>query len=248
MAIQYVGGASVGSTAATYDLSLTALSGGIGTSPAAGDLILVNSTLVATSDVVLGPTTAGYTEVTELFANDTRDSNQDVSYKISDGTETLVTVVGSNNTNNGSTVYVTVWRGVDNTTPFDATFATATGIDSALADAPAITPVTAGALVIAAMCVTGDSAIAAFTGPTGMTFVEERNHTGVQRGTVASFAWVAWTSGAYDPTALTGGESTTADSWTAVTMALRPAAGTVTSFPPPLARGASSRFQHALVR
>ncbi len=231
MAIQYVGRALgvVNSTAsATYNFSLTSLTGGIGTAPQAGDLIVVYSGFPQASDLNPGVTTAGYTEVADLYANDTRDANLSVSYRVADGSETSITVTGSNSASYGSATLVAVFRGVDTTTPLDATTTTATGTNAGLANGPAITPVTPGAWVITGGLQTGDTTPSvAFTGPSGFTEIGQVGATGTTSGPrIGVYYKSGWSSGAVDPTAWAGGESTTSDSWGAATLALRPAAVT----------------------
>jgi len=62
-----------------------------------------------------------------------------------------------------------------------------------------------------------------YTGPSGMSGFVQALSDASTVDFVASAAYYAWTSGAYDPAALTGGTSAATDSWAAATVALRPA-------------------------
>lgn len=223
-ALQYVGGASATGTGATYNVSLTGLSGGIGSSAAAGDLVIVVTGWASAADGDPGVTTAGYTEVYDLFGNDTRDANLSVNWKIMSGTpDTSVTVSGFNNAANGGATVVHVWRGADQTTPMDvAAPAGATGNNGALPDSPAITPVTSGAYVLTVGLGTGAAAPTVFTAPSGYVNAVSAAGAGSTMGAVAAIASVAWAGGAVDPGAWTGTTGTT-DSRAAGTLALRPA-------------------------
>src|SRR3989338_8902398 len=82
MAIEYVGGqtqalSASGSTTVTF-----ALTGGLASAPADGDMVLVSVALTNTSDVSIGVLTTGYSEIAELYSNDTdADANLSLSWK-----------------------------------------------------------------------------------------------------------------------------------------------------------------------
>jgi hypothetical protein len=227
MAISYVGGTSGIGTSADYNIVLTGLTGGSDSAPAANDIVIVNNGNSNVSNVDAGVTTAGYTEVTELFQVDTRSSNQAVSYKVMGGTpDTSVDVKGSGSATAGGATTVQVWRGVDTTTPMDVTATTAQAANSALMDAPSITPVTAGAIVVACGNWASGSQDRTATAPAGYSNHVYNSSTdpGVASGSgMASKAWSG--SGAEDPGAWSAINTATADAWTAVTLALRPSSG-----------------------
>jgi len=231
-ALQYVGGTSGSGTATTYNVSLNGtLTGGLATSPAAGDIVIVVTGWASTANGNPGVTApTGYTEVYDGYANHgtQRDANLSVSYKIMPGTpDTSVTVSGFNNAANGGATAVHVWRGVDQTTPMDVTPpsspAGVTAITGSRPDSPAITPLTSGAVVLAVGLGTGAATPTAMTAPTG--FINGRSviGTGTTMGAVANIASQAWAGGAVDPAAWTGGTTSANDSWVAGTLALRPA-------------------------
>ncbi len=152
--LQYVGGTSgVGSgTNTTYSVSLTSLVGGIASAPAEGDLVLVVTGWVNIVDGTPGVDTAGYTPLAELYANDSRDANMAVEWKIMGATpDTSVVAVGPGIGGDfyGVATVVQVWRGADQSNPIDVTTVTATGTNGAMPDAPSITPTTAGAVILA---------------------------------------------------------------------------------------------------
>ncbi len=173
-------------------------------------------------DATIGPTTAGYTEEAELYANSSYDTNFSVSWKRMGATpDTSVDCEGTGGDSSIGTVAIAkVYRGVDTTTAMDVAVATATGTGSAIPNCSSITPVTEGAWVIACGCGTAnDNSV---TAPLGYS-----NHTS-QEGSVAFPATAAicskqWSgSGAEDPTAWTDWSNIYAETWAAVTLALRP--------------------------
>lgn len=224
-AISYVGSASGSGTASTYNVAINSLTGGSNSAPSEGDLVIVVTGWASTTNGDPGVTTSGYTEVNavDYYSNDTRDANMSVNYKFMGASpDTSVTVRGTNAAGNGGATVVHVWRGVDLSSPLDVTSTTATGTNAANANSPSITPTTSGAYVIAAGLGTGDTTPTAKTGPSGMSNFRTQNGTGTTMSAIAGVASFAWTSGAYDPAAWTGGESTTSDSWAAMSLVLRP--------------------------
>lgn len=153
--IQYVGGttaAITGSTATTTNVSLTGLTGGLASAPVQNDLVIVYYGVGSTTVRSIGVTTAGYVEVAELTVADTYDTNLSVSYKRMGATpDTQVTVSATGATADAGAVAIQVWRYVDSsvTSPLDVAVVTATAANSVLCNPPAITPVTAGAMIIA---------------------------------------------------------------------------------------------------
>lgn len=234
MAISYVGGVQGGragaTTTTTQSLSGT-LTGGSNTSPSAGDLVVVlcasgADTTAAPSQNISGNNNGAYTGLTaqSSVVATTYDSYQRVSYIIQGSTvDTSITIPSSGSARNAQRWVVHVFRGVDPTTPMDATATYATGTATGRPNPAAITPVTAGAW-IAAFYASAAATGAAYTAPTDFA-------TDWLGGTTADTAdcmagggyYTGWTSGSYDPAAITaGGTTNAADSWTATTIALRP--------------------------
>jgi hypothetical protein len=225
--LSYVGGNSAAGSNAAFSVSLTALTGGSGSTAQAGDIVIVVSGWSGTVDGNPGIATAGYTEVSDLYANDTRDANLSVSYKIMGATpDTTVSVNGSGGTAgaNGSVAVVHVWRGVDTVTPMDVSATTATGTNAATIDNASITPVTAGAIVLAAGLSTAAASAGdtSFTAPTGYSNAVMKNGNGTSLSVQAGIASKSWSSGAENPAAWSNITTSTSDSWAAVTLALRP--------------------------
>lgn len=225
--LTYVGGNTGTGTGATYSVSLTALTGGASSSAAAGDLVVVVTGWASTSDGdpgVSSPT--GYTEEWDTRVNDSRDTNISVNWKIMGATpDTSVTVRGYGSASYGGSTTVHVWRNVDQTTPLDSIVPqdyTQSG-NSAYSDSPSKTPSgVTGSVVLAVGMSTGDATPTAMTGPSGMSNWRTANGVGSTMSAISGIASYAWTSGAYDPAAWTGGESTNSDSWAGMTLVVRP--------------------------
>ena len=233
MALTSVGGqvgqfaGTAGSTPLTF-----ALSGGTDAVPLEGDLVIVSFATGSTvdRDLLIRTSAAGidYTEVTELAALDSSVTNLVVAYRfMPEPPETFCSIVGgTGSTADAGAWTVHVFRGVDPSTPLDVTVATATGINGRVANPPAITPTTAGAVILV---------VGAGAGATGGLYTagyltDFRATTQVDNTDVnIASGYLAWDgSGAYDPAAFGGGgTTTTADSWATVTLALRPSAAEV---------------------
>ncbi|WP_066112556.1 MULTISPECIES: hypothetical protein [unclassified Blastomonas] len=231
MALEYVGGktASItGSTSTATNISLTDLTGGLASAPAAGDIVIVAYAVSSSGDVAIGVNTSGYDEIAELFANDTRDTNLSVSRKIMGSTpDTSVDVSATGGTFNPGVVTIGVWRGADATTPLDVAATTATGLDSWAPNPAAITPSTTGAQIIvigAGAGGTGTAAIGALSSSELSNF-RTISFDNTARSVGVGMGSFAWTSGAFDPAAFSvSGTNSTSNSNASVTLALRPAA------------------------
>jgi len=203
--------------------SLTALTGGIDTQAREGDLVIAVAGLSMTTDQNITCNTAGFTELADLYANDTEDAQLAAYWKIMGSTpDTSVSIsFGTAGVGDGRTFVVHVYRGVDPTTPFDVTSTTATGIDAAAPNPAAITPVTAGAWVVVGGVGTWTGTPSAPSGYTGLKF----ETAAATRPITVSIAYRAYNPAglAADPGAFGGYANTTSDSWAAITMALRPA-------------------------
>jgi hypothetical protein len=226
MALVYVGGVSGGGTSATYTVSLNGtLTGGIASSPAQNDIVVVITGFVGVADGNPGVVTSGYAELADLYANDTRDANLSVAWKLMGASpDTQVEVNGSGSADYGSGTVVHVWRGVNTSTPFDETAVTATAINSATADAPAIVPVTSKAAVLSCALATGGTSQTTLTAPSGMGNLVAYKGDGTLADVTVAVASYTWTlgTGTYNPGAFGGAVSTTSDSWATVTLVLRP--------------------------
>lgn len=194
---------------------------------AENDLVVVSYADPGTSnhsEVVTVP--SGWTTIADLYANDTRDTNLGTAYKIMGATpDSNIQVRGL--ASMPVAVAVAVLRGVDTTTPIDATHGVATGINGGIPDPPSVTPVTEGAVVYIARAASTGS-LAMFNGvlSTGYFYRHGWDYNAASE-LIAVWAGIKpWVSGAENPDALaTGWNTGTPYSWCAVTIPLRPAAG-----------------------
>jgi hypothetical protein len=226
-AIEYVGGKTwtTTGTSGTTSVSLTDLTGGLASAPAAGDFVIVAYNVSAQLDPDRDvQVTSGYTEVADIFGDSFMQANLGVFYKFMPGTPDTTVTMGETF---GAGVYggaavIQVWRGVNATTPMDVAATTAVDTGTSNPNPPSITPVTAGAVIIAA----GGGALNT-SGSWSHTSSDLSNFRTdyIDSITVASIGMgsYAWTSGAFNPAEWAGGEIINNNAWAAVTMALRPA-------------------------
>lgn len=225
-AIQYVGGQTAGFAGKTSATTVTfALTGGTNSVPAAGDLVIVSYVVGGTADKALtinNMSAVAYTLIgTELYYNDTYDVNQRVAYRFMPATpETQFSLSQTFSTADAGRYTVHVFRNVDSATPLDVAAVSAGAIDSSTVNPAAITPTTSGAFIY----ITGGAASAAGSTMTAAYL------SGFTAGSTADTVdasigsgYLAWTSGAYDGAAFGNPPAgTTANSWSSMTVALRP--------------------------
>src|SRR5512145_101286 len=138
MALSYVGGkvgTASGSTTTDITVALNSgLTGGSGTAVSEGDLVVVTVSLAHSDDApTAGLVTSGYTALTQLNADNTRDCSLNVHYKFMGATpDTSVVISRSGNIENSIAWTVQVFAGVDSTTPMDVTPTSATGTGTGL--------------------------------------------------------------------------------------------------------------------
>lgn len=202
-------------------ISLTSLSGGLASSPAENDIVIVTCTL-GTQSLRNVSFTWG-TSIYSAQSDDSFDASFHARYKImTSSPDTSVNISGSGNVTDSLGYAVHVWRNINTTTPLDVTRTVASGIDSAVPNPPAITPVTAGAIIIA-MGGAGGGTLAAFTSPGSVTHFFTGWGVDTQDGNAFMYSYESWTSGAYDPAVPGGGGGGGTSAWVACTIALRPA-------------------------
>lgn len=234
MAISYVGGVEggrAGSTSTTTQSLSGTLAGGSDSSPSTGDLVVVfcaaagDGTGAPSNQAVSGNNSGAYTALTfQSITSVTYDSFSQVNYIIQGGSvDTSLTIPSSGHARNAQRWIVHVFRGVDSTTPLDATSTYATGTATGRPNPAAITPSTAGAW-ICAFYASAAATGTAYTAPTDFATDWLGNRTADTADVMAGGGYyMGWTSGAYDPAAISAGGTTGAnDSWTATTIALRP--------------------------
>jgi hypothetical protein len=229
MAIEFVGSYSWGSTgdfavvpSGTYTQTIGRIQGGIGFSIAEGDLLVITyqNQTPGTDDPVA---VTGFTQHATQFLPSNPSCNVQVFYAIAGATPpTSVTVTGHSETCLYSGI-LSVWRGVDQTTPFDVS-ATIYTINAQDIDAPAITPANSGALVLSLYANGYGGDVNTPVQPSGMEMVCSTIRANVSgyRTKQAIAIYRGWTSGSYDPGTWEGGDD--ASSYrkaAAITMALR---------------------------
>lgn len=141
----------------------------------------------------------------------------------SDTSITVANTTGSNIYFNGLLVHV--WRNVDQTTPLDVTTTTATTGGSNNPNPPAITPVTAGAIILAAGVGFSSPGQTVFSSSDLSNFLSVHDDNGFGGGDAAlgSHAWSG--SGSFDPAQWTSSTNRSNFPSAMATMALRPATG-----------------------
>lgn len=216
MALSYVGGA----TGTATDGNNTSVSLPVGT--AQNDVVYCWHAYGDLSDKNVQLVTSGYTELADLYANDTRDTNAGLYRKVQGATpDSTVSANGGGNSSSAVATLVHVWRGADTTTPEDATTTTATGINTGQADPPSITTVTNDAVVLAFGACSADETVT--NTPTGYSNLVTVDAVDAIRVTVVASSKSVATAGAEDPGVYTDLPTTTSFSWCAATVAIRPA-------------------------
>lgn len=232
MAVAFRGGsANSAVNGGNVAFNLTTLSGSPSSSSIAdGDFIVMAYVLSTTSDKGMSQTGPSLTEQLELYAN---GSVADTNFAVytgfwHTGDSTTLTAIGDGVNASATSAAVFVFSGVDPTTPLDVAIQTATGTGTALPNAPAVTPVTAGAYIVEAVGAAG-AAVSALTNPGDLSSAANKYRTSFVGDTTDSVIAIGvkedWASGAFDPAAFTaGGSNAAGDSWAAATLVLRPAA------------------------
>jgi hypothetical protein len=225
--IRYVGGAflpvAAGISVTNSTISLTGLTGGISSSAAVGDVVILAAVVNGTTGLTFSA--AGYTSVADLYqSTNSDDVNLGVFYKVLTAADTTANINwGSATALNGVTAYV--WRGVNAITPLDATSTTATSFFG-MPNSPSITTVTDNAVVVSiGGCVGPAANYVNLTAPSGMgnyLLAVARDTSSNPRGQLGMASVARPTSGVYDP-ATFGGGFTSFNPSASVTMALRPA-------------------------
>lgn len=229
MAITYVGGASGTNTNGNNpSVSLTALTGGSDSAAAQNDLVIFSyGDPYAAADLDLATVGAGWTEIADLFANDTIDTQFGVFWKIMTATpDTSVVGVASTDAGSGTAGAVQVFRGIDLTTPFDVTSVPTTGLNTALPDPSSIDWSTSGVWTVIAAGAGHTQGAVTYTFPTGYTTDAVQAVGNDTNDISVLMGYNLAPADPENPGAFTwNGTDNVAFSWAAVTMALRPATG-----------------------
>ena len=210
-------------TVSNQTVSLTDLTGGIGTAPQAGDFVVLQYTCASgVGTPALTVVTSGYTSRASLYADDTTDTNVIVQTKFMSGTpDTSIQVSGTGATANAGAVTIMVFRDVDATTPVDVAVVTATGINGGRPTAGPITPTTAGAVILVLASAASSVTATVFTSGLSNFITYIRGDT--YSATIGAGTY-NWLGGTYTPAQWLGNNTTVSSSWAATTLALRPAA------------------------
>jgi hypothetical protein len=222
--IAYVGGKTAffaGITTNPASISLTDLTGGLASAPIEGDLVLVNYGIGGGVDVDVTVVTADYVEISDLRANDDNDANMGLFRKFMTSTpDTALQVGPTTNATYAGAVAIHVWRGVNTTTPLDVAAVNATGTNTGQPTPGAITPTTAGSVIVIAG-VGAAAATSVFTASELSNFITAASPDTIDA--VVGMGSIAWTSGTFTPATWGGNTTASTDSWVATTIALRPA-------------------------
>jgi hypothetical protein len=190
----------------------------------AGDYVIAIGVSSQLADVDCTEGSGTYAELADVYGNSTNDINLGVFGKIQGATPDTNVTITTRSTSGASCGMLYVLRGVDATTPIDATTTT----DSSTGgqpNNPAITTATANAWVVA---IAASSEPDVVTNGAGGTYTNVVNFVdGTLRNIMVSTSEIA-SAGAEDPGAYSDVSGTAADAWAAATVALRPAAGGAT--------------------
>lgn len=215
--IQYVGGyVTTGTgTISNIDVSLTSLSGGLGTSPAAGDLVIVYFGTGSQNNRSL--VIEGYTTVADLYQDGASyDTNFIAGYKIMGSTpDVQVTLRGTSSTSDATAVIVQVWR---NASIGSAASFTQTGSNF---DPPSVTPVANGSWVVVGGAAAHGDGVDTFTSPDLSGFITDGANS-VNDVSIGA-GYYEWTSGTFDPQQWTNTSGGSGKSSAGVTIVLTPA-------------------------
>jgi len=226
--ILYKGGYAVGTAGGATPVTLNfggSISGGLGPL-SLGDLIVVYISTMSGSATGISSVTnnsgSAYTQLTYITANDSYDANLFVGYKFVDSVTNDKTIIvnKTGNLNSGPGFAFQVFRGVDTASPLVGSIQTATGINSALCDPPAITPNVTGSVIVAGGAGAAAANLSIFTSSDLSYFVSASGYT--SNVSTAGSGIKYWTSGSFDPAQFSATGSDTSCSWAGATLALNP--------------------------
>lgn len=225
--IEFVGRKMGATQGGGVTLNLTTLSDGIDTEAREDDIVvLVQSHNGVITNYDMTVTTSGYTEEADLYSADEGIShNLGAHYKVMGATPDTEVVTPTYNTGGANVAIALVFRGVDTVTPIDVTTTTAIGNNTADVDPPAITPITNGAAIVALGGSRHDHGGAVtYSEPAGYEyFIDNSRNDGVYDASALA-AFLYWDGvGAFNPAISELSLDSLENSWSAATLALRPA-------------------------
>jgi hypothetical protein len=228
--IQYVGGTTIQQVGIVQNpvLKSYSLTGGLASTPSAGDLLIYGACLGNGSNYAFGnPGSNNFTLLSDQYVNEsTGDTNLAVYYKFLEGgndlTELYLSTTG--NIDMASVYAIQVFRNVDPTV-FDTAHVEATGLNTANANPPAIITVTPGAVVVAIGSHGGDPSSSNFNNPGDLTNFITTDQSETNAGTSIGMGYnTVNVPDTFNPTGWGyGGGDSVFYGWAAVTLALRPA-------------------------
>lgn len=188
-------------------------------------LVLYGSSALVNNNI--GITTTGYTTLRyDYVVGGTYDTNMLIAYKrMGETPDANIQFKPTGSTTQAGAFTIMAFRNVDKIRPFDVTETTASGTTTAIADMPAITPVTKNAMIVClgASGVNGLTTETGFKTPDLYNFVSFASPESDADIIVGAGIYDAWSSGSFDP----GPWSipladTVSNSYAAVSLALRP--------------------------
>jgi hypothetical protein len=218
--------ASIGSTAA-LPFDFTGLTGGSDTSPSVGDYFLI----------VLGSGNGGPTipslsvnpvgllgSLVAISSSDSIDSGLRILDGVYEAGSSTGGTMAAETSINGRGYAIVVLRGVNATTPQDTAATTASGTNGSNPVPPAITPVSSGAWIFATG-VAGHNDHPATMSIGNMTLLEDvACNSGTYDANVGVASKTDWTTGSFSPNTMNcTAPGSSAHSWTAATLVIRPA-------------------------
>ena len=239
MAITYVGGQVAGRTNPSSAVSVNfALTGGTNSVPSAYDLVIVTAVTgsAAGNPAMAVATPNDYTPLGQLNQSAvTADTSMNVSYKIMGATpDTAVTIPGTTNNAWGEAYAIQVFRGVNSASPMDTAAVSAGATGTGRPNPASINPVTTGAWTV--ICGGGAAGAGAdYTAPANYTTNFLTTSGADTTDAMVGCGYNTAPSSPEDPAVYTGGTTGANDSWSAYTLALRPAADIYLVMAPPLA-------------
>ncbi len=232
MALVYVGGNSAVNTGSSYNISLTGLTGGLSSTAATGDIVIVCTAFVSQSAApaitIAGNTSGSYINIaTRGHADDTWNTEFLTAYQVMGGTpDTTVTAGRAASGSFGGGTVVHVWRGQDATTPIPQNTPTAEIINTAYADPAAVT-IDNWQVIISVGAGAQDTAGSAFTVPSE---IPDNNISIKGDGTISDIGVfigsAVFTGANNDVGPCSGGSITASSSGCAISIGLREASTT----------------------
>jgi hypothetical protein len=215
-----------GSALAALNFDFTGLTGGIDTAPSVGDYFMVIACNSGWTNAPVFDTDPVGTLATRIsiYSNDTIDSGLKIIDGIYEAGSSSGGTIGAESNINSKGYVIVVLRNVDATTPMDVAPVPTQGTNGSNPNPGAITPVSAGAWIFA-VGMAGHNDFPQTISIGNMTLLRDLS---VNSGTYDLNQGVAnktdWVSGAFDPdTFICTAPASSAHSWAAATLAIRPA-------------------------